>query len=190
MEVLESPRLIYRPFEASDLMLLHEFHSEPEVSASYRLPSPLPIEDTQWWLNKTLMSYQTDGIGHYAIFLKDNNEFIGRCGLRILEVEKFPTDDRPKWFWYRDSAPEGLNVERYLELGYGYKYKFWGKGYATEAGKMFCKYAFENKLADEIHAAIFTDNLASGRVLEKVGFKKYGKAYALGEELITFVLKK
>jgi RimJ/RimL family protein N-acetyltransferase len=184
----ETERLFFRPLNQDDLHLLHDFNNDPLVAEYFKMSLPFPIEQTKEWLDKTLKSYQMDGIGHLAVHLKENGDFIGRCGLRILEVEKYPENNCPKWFWYRDSAPKNMEIDRHIELGYAYKSEYWGKGYATEAARAFCGYGFEHGLSNRIVAAIFPDNIASGKVLGKVGFKETGKAFGLDMELTSYTL--
>ena len=61
-----------------------------------------------------------------------------------------------------------------LEIGYWIAKPFWGKGYATEAGRMILEAAQEHLGVKRIKASVYTDNPASLRVLEKLGFEKFG----------------
>jgi len=61
-----------------------------------------------------------------------------------------------------------------LEIGYWTAKPFWGKGYATEAGRMILEAAQEHLGVKRIKASVYTDNPASLRVLEKLGFEKFG----------------
>ena len=60
------------------------------------------------------------------------------------------------------------------EIGYIVSPNHWGKGYATEAVAMLCAEAFGCLNLHRIEAQVWPSNLASGRVLEKVGFHKEG----------------
>lgn len=61
------------------------------------------------------------------------------------------------------------------ELGYALRKSAWGKGFMTEAARLACSWAFENLPLKEIFAEAHPDNVASGRVLEKVGFARCPK---------------
>ncbi len=61
------------------------------------------------------------------------------------------------------------------ELGYWLARDAWGRGYATEAGEAMLE-AFESKGGGALVAGHYTDNPASGRVLEKLGFSPTGEA--------------
>jgi ribosomal-protein-alanine N-acetyltransferase len=70
--------------------------------------------------------------------------------------------------------PETDEVEVDFILGT----KFWGQGFATEAGQASLQYGFENLDIDIIVGIVHTDNAASQRVLEKIGMRfMEAKAY-------------
>ena len=57
------------------------------------------------------------------------------------------------------------------ELGYWVAEEYQGNGYATQACKMLIKHAFEDLNIQRIFASYKKENLASKRVLEKLGFE-------------------
>jgi RimJ/RimL family protein N-acetyltransferase len=61
------------------------------------------------------------------------------------------------------------------ELGYWIARKFWGLGFATEAGKAVMDMARNGLRLKSLKAGHFPDNPASGRVLEKLGFARTGE---------------
>ena len=61
-----------------------------------------------------------------------------------------------------------------IELGYWIARPHWGKGYATEAGRALVDMARHSLRLDTLVSGHFVDNPASGRVLEKIGFKPTG----------------
>ena len=71
------------------------------------------------------------------------------------------------------------------ELGYWIGVPFWGKGFATEAGKAVLQFAFNEQKLHKVSAQVFSRNAASVRVLQKIGmtcegtlrhhFKKWGE---------------
>mgnify|MGYP004551164421 FL=1 len=63
---------------------------------------------------------------------------------------------------------------RTAELGYYIAEEYWGKGIMTEAVKQICKYVFDKSDIIRIYAAPYAHNIASCRVLEKVGFQYEG----------------
>lgn len=62
-----------------------------------------------------------------------------------------------------------------LEIGYWIGKPYWGHGYITESAHAMIEQAFDVEQANIIHAGYFTDNPASGRVLEKLGFEHTGQ---------------
>ena len=61
------------------------------------------------------------------------------------------------------------------EFGYWIRRGHWGRGYATEAGRAALDLARESLRLGRISAGHFLDNPASGRVLEKLGFRPTGE---------------
>ncbi len=90
--------------------------------------------------------------------------FLGWCGV-------FPLED------------SGL-----LELGYRYTRAAWGQGVATEAGRAVLDHGFRVISLDPIAAVAHPDNLASRRVLEKLGFRNEGLARYYGVEVVFYRL--
>ena len=61
-----------------------------------------------------------------------------------------------------------------IEFGYWFVRQHWGRGYATEAGKAVVAMARESLRVKRLSSGHFLDNPASGRVLEKLGFRPTG----------------
>lgn len=93
-----------------------------------------------------LAAVETEG-GAFAIEL--GGEFIGCCGLAMLD-------------------------ERTAEIGYWIGRPWWGRGFATEAVGALVTQAFRTPGLHLLRAYRFADNPASGRVLEKTGFRPVG----------------
>ena len=105
--------------------------------------------------------------------------------------------DQRKWYavWFirlksgeiiGDYCFKGLSEDGVVEIGYGLYPTWWGKGYATEAVIAAVNWAYEQPGVKMVEAETDIDNLASKRVLEKVGFVPNGK---MGEEGPRFVWK-
>lgn len=80
-----------------------------------------------------------------------------------------------------ETAPElagtigiGRRPDGGLEFGYWIARPFWGRGYATEAGRAMLATARDSLRLGKLDAGHFVDNPASGRVLEKLGFHPTG----------------
>jgi RimJ/RimL family protein N-acetyltransferase len=81
------------------------------------------------------------------------------------------------------AAGLGRHPDGAIELGYWIARPFWGLGYATEAAEAIVGIARDGLRLHRLVAGHFTDNPASGRVLEKVGFRptgQYAQRYSAG----------
>ena len=90
----------------------------------------------------------------WAVFAKDNGRYVGNASVR-------PRPERQKdW-----------------EIGYYLLPDEWGKGFASEIADRLVHYSFDALGLEEIFATVDVDNLASRRVLEKVGLSFFRKEY-------------
>ncbi len=103
-----------------------------------------------------------------AILLKDTGELLGLCGL----------------------LKQNVNGRDYVEVGYHFLKKHWGKGYAPEAAKMFISYAFKNNISDEIISIINVNNTRSQRVAQKNGLSSIKQEIWNGEDVYIFAVQK
>jgi len=105
-----------------------------------------------------------------------------------LDAERFLTRERPPHepssliFLRTDGAPRliggigfGRTPANELELGYWIARPYWGRGYASEAGRAVIDHARESLRIPRLTAGHFLDNPASGRVLAKLGFHPVGR---------------
>jgi len=65
------------------------------------------------------------------------------------------------------------NEKKEVEIGYGLEKQFEHNGYMTEAVSAFCKMSFKDEKIETIVAETEVENIASYKVLERCGFKKY-----------------
>lgn len=77
-----------------------------------------------------------------------------------------------------------------IELGYRFARKHWGKGYATEITKAALQYGFQKLGFSEIIAMTDPQNLASQKILNKIGFTKRGLELYNGEKNLVYLAKK
>lgn len=160
---LQSERLVTRKLVENDIETWVEFFGDSEAVEFLYLPSLGLSSDLEYathMIKKQLERYEDKRFGHQALIDKRTNEFIGLCGLLTQEVDG----------------------EKEIEVGYHIMKKYWGKGYATEAAKLFIDYAFENDLALSIVSVIDVDNIRSQRVAEKNGLTVHKKTKWLDDE--------
>ncbi len=74
---------------------------------------------------------------------------------------------------------ETMKIPNAMEISYWLGEPFWGNGYVTEAGHRIVRFAFEELYLAFLHSGYFVDNLASGHVLSKLGFRKTGEEMRL-----------
>ncbi len=78
-QVLETDRLVLRQLTLADADSLLVIFSDVEAMRFY--PAIKNREETLEWIGRNLESYRGRGSGLWAVLLKDNNEFVGQCGL-------------------------------------------------------------------------------------------------------------
>ena len=143
--IFETERLILRPFTLADASLILELNRDPEV-LKY-LHEPVLKDETQATeiLRNIILPQYEMKLGRWAMHNKDNNEFIGWCGLK----------NRPEI--------------KEIDLGYRLKRSVWGQGYATEAASASLKYAFTSLKIEVVTGRAHVNNTASIHVLQKIG---------------------
>lgn len=146
---IETERLILRDIEFTDAEGMFALDSNPEVH-KYLGNNPVKtIQEVEFAIDLIRKQYVTNGFGRCAVIDKRTNEFLGWGGLKY--EEKFRSD-----FAYND-------------IGYRLRQEFWGKGIATEVASASLQWGFESLKLKEICAAADVDNLASNKVLKKIG---------------------
>lgn len=154
--ILETERLILREMLLSDADALFEMDSNPKVH-QYLWNKPLTsIDEVRLYIEKVRNQYLENNIGRFVVILKETKELIGWAGL------KYNT--------------EMVNNKIYFyDIGYRLNEKFWGKGYASEASFAWLDYGFNVMKIKVMEAAAHTDNIASNRILQKIGLKMTGQ---------------
>jgi len=99
-----------------------------------------------------------------------------------LATERNASEPSVLVFRRTHSAPELIGAVGFgrrpageLEFGYWIARHHWGRGYATEAGRAMLAAARHSLRLERLVAGHFLDNPASGRVLEKLGFRPVGR---------------
>jgi RimJ/RimL family protein N-acetyltransferase len=77
-----------------------------------------------------------------------------------------------------------------IEIGYRYVPEAWGQGIASEAARAVLDHGFRALTLDPIVAVAHPDNLASQRVLHKIGLRPKGEAFFYGQWLRFFRLSR
>ena len=145
--IFETDRLILRKLNKSDFDNLCRILKDENVMYAYE--HAFSDKEVTDWLNRQLMRYERDGIGLWAVILKENGQMIGQCGLT-----------------YQDCDGETL-----LEVGYLFEKEYWHHGYATEAAIACKEYAFYNMGENIVYSIIRDNNIASQKVAIRNGMR-------------------
>ena len=144
MPVLETKRLLLRPFEEGDLDEWAAIMADPAVVEF--LGTPPMSRDDAWRAMAMFLGHDVlRGYSNNAAIEKSTGRLLGRVGL------------------YR---PEGWPG---LEVGWALGSFAWGKGFATEAALAWLDYAFDVLGADEVVSVILPVNRRSIGVAERIG---------------------
>jgi RimJ/RimL family protein N-acetyltransferase len=85
--ILETPRLFLREFTLEDAQFLIDLNSDPEVTR-YTGDGPVKdLEAAKKILTDIIFPQYPNKIGRWAVILKENNEFIGWCGLKYIKED-------------------------------------------------------------------------------------------------------
>ena len=153
--IIETERLILRPFNDTDLADFYEYASVPGVGEMAGWKHHESIEESKNILDTFINEDKT-----FAIVLKENNKVIGSLG-----VEKYGIEDKLTEF-------DGYYGR---EIGYVLSKDYWGKGIVPEAVKTVIGYLFNKLSLDFLTCGYYDFNTQSKRVQEKCGFRPYRK---------------
>lgn len=159
---LQTPRLNLRPMERSDLHAFHRLIIDPEVRRFLCDGQCLPEEQIADWIETSNDLFKTNHFGLWAVSPRQQTVLIGFCG-----------------FWYFHTPPE-------LELAYGIAPNYWNQGLATEAAQALMQYGFDKLQFDRIAASTDAPNLASIRVMQKLGMTESRRSTPNGSELVHY----
>ena len=168
MCIIETNRLLLRPFKASDLDDFYDYAKVPGVGERAGWRHHRSKQESLEVLNHFIESSEV-----FAIVLKETSKLIGSIGLH-------PRDKNPK----------------ILDLGYVLSKDYWGKGLMSEAVLNILDYAFNVLNLEALTCGHFKENKASQRIIRKAGFRflKEGKYYSknMNQEFdhLTYTLTK
>jgi len=141
--ILETERLILRPWKESDAEALFEFAKDPRVGPITGWPVHTSVENSREII-KDILSKD----GNFAVVLKGENRLVGDIALMIGDASNLGN----------------------AEIGFWLGVPYWGRGIIPEAVKKLLSYGFETLNLTRIWCAYFDGNTKSKRVQEKCGF--------------------
>jgi RimJ/RimL family protein N-acetyltransferase len=147
--ILETERLIVREFVEDDAEAFFAFNGDPEVMR-FTGEEPIAGVEAAREALRSYPDYRERGYGRWAVVRKDDDRVIGFNGLKYL-----------------------ADLDE-VDLGYRFRVDCWGRGYATESSRAILDHGFATLGLTRIIGLALPANLASIRVLEKVGMRFEG----------------
>ncbi len=144
--ILETERLILRPWCEEDAQDCYDYASDPRVGPAAGWPVHPSVDYSRQIIRDVLSQPET-----YAVVWQKSGRVIGSIGLKF----------------HSDLAHE----DNECELGYCVGVPYWGRGVATEAAREMLRHAFADLALDRVWCGYYDGNEKSRRVQEKCGFR-------------------
>ncbi len=145
----ETARLLLRPPTMEDAAAIFQQYAQDAQVAKYMTWRPHDaIQTTREFLERCLAGWEKETAFPWVITQKDGHQFLGMIELR--------------------------NNAFKAELGYVLARAYWGRGFMAEAGQAVVEWALAQPDLYRVWAVCDVDNLASARVLEKIGMQREG----------------
>lgn len=150
-KIIKTNSLLLRKINPEDAEMVFKWMSDPEVCKYERWSPHQSIDYTHGYIVEVFDGYKSDRTYQWGIQLAE--ELIG--SVSIVNVNDY---------------------DKKATLGYCLARRYWSNGYTTEAVKAVIDYMFLKIGLNRIEASHSVKNIASGRVLEKVGMVLEGQA--------------
>ena len=150
--MMETNRIILRPWRESDAEALFEYASDPDIGPRAGWPPHKSVEESLEVIRSIFNNDTT-----WAIELKESGEAIGAMGYLPCEGNNLPS---------REGEPL---------VGYWVGKPYWNQGICTEALGLMTGHIRQATDIKSLISGHFIDNPASGRVMEKCGFIPTGE---------------
>jgi len=144
--MIETERLILRPWQEQDAEALYTYASDPEVGPPAGWPPHTSVENSREIIKNVLLKTET-----YAVCLKDGKP-IGSIGLHL------------------NGSTDMTDRDDECELGYWIGKPYWGQGLIPEASRALLRYAFEELGMRAVWCGYYDGNEKSRKVQTKLGF--------------------
>jgi ribosomal-protein-alanine N-acetyltransferase len=163
---ITTARLELRPYQPEDVARIHAvYYGDDEAR---RLTGGASTRaQTQATIERYIDLQERKGYSFWAVLERETGDMVGEAGLKPFEGG-------------------GLDVE----LGYAFGPAYWGRGYATEAGRAVLSEAFGSLGVTRLVAVTSDDNQGSQHVLHKLGFVADGRREVYGGDFLHFVLER
>lgn len=169
---LKTDRIGFSKWDSKDIKLAELLWGNPQVTKFICADGKFSEDDIVNRLNKEILNDLEYHVQYWPVFELETNDLIGCCGLRPYKADEY-------------------------EIGFHLRPEFWGKGYAMESANAVINYAFTTLKAKKLFAGHNPNNIASRKLLNKLGFTYIGDEfyeptglYHPSYELINFELPK
>src|SRR5438477_9963515 len=164
--ILETDRLLLREYVEDDAEALFRLNSDPDVLRFVPDKRLLNIEQArQMLIDHPIADYRRHGFGRGACILKSTGEQIGLAGLK-----------------YVDELGE-------VDVAYRLMPRYWGQGLATELALASVRYGFAALGLKRIIGLVMPENIASLRVLEKIGLRYTEEVLLWGHGFSKYIIE-
>ena len=151
--MIETPRLILRPFEERDRAAMRVLWADPVMTADLGGARDAEGADAIVARHEGYRS-PDGGLGFWVTELRGDGTIIGYCGLK--------------------PGAEGTPIAGELEIGWSLAPNAWGQGYAGEAARASLDWGWRHRDAPRIVAITSRRNAASRKVMERIGMRHVG----------------
>jgi RimJ/RimL family protein N-acetyltransferase len=151
LPLLQGPRVQLRMLRAGDVPQLYAQFCDPKVMRYWSRPPLMRIEEAQTLFEELERGVGSGEFAQWAIARRSDDLMIGSCALFAHQ-----------------------QVHRRAAIGYALASAHWGHGYAHEALRLALDHAFGMLELHRVEADVDPRNVASTRLLEKLGFVREG----------------
>lgn len=157
---LETPRLILRRPVVTDIDIIYATHSDPRTLEHNPGDAVESREQAAERFERWDTQWSTAGFGYFSVDLRDTGDTIGFCGVKLVR----------------------FHGQQVLNLFYRFDPRWWGQGYAGEAASVLADY-IERELSHlPLIAKVRPDNLASHRIVARLGLVEQPSLAEIGED--------
>ncbi|HZT42237.1 MAG TPA: GNAT family N-acetyltransferase [Chthonomonadaceae bacterium] len=148
---LFTPRLHIREMEESDWQAVYAYRSDALVKRYERFPDPNTAEEVRDLLSRAVADRKQEPRlrYHFGVTLRETERLIGECALLLI----------------RKAFDEGV-------MGWMLNRAYWDQGYGTETGRALLRFGFQELHLRRLQADCSPDNIASWRLMEKIGMQR------------------
>lgn len=148
---LETENLVLREMKPSDAEAIFQIYADNDVTTYIDLETATHLDQAKFIINRRAELFRSGQRVRWGIARKDDDIIIGSCGFTQ---------------WSKNSYR--------AEIGYELAKAHWCRGIMTEALEAVIQFGFQTMKLNRIEALVMLENIASMKLLEKLGFREEG----------------